>query len=212
MEVFSLTRAALDGELWRLWTGHLVHYDFGHLAFNALAAVPPFVLVGRKARVALVAQLFLIAPLLSLVLLFVGGFGELRGASGLIVAAWCSSGLVLMRERRLVESLLMLGAIVAKLVLDRYPVGPLSGGTFTVSAAAHAGGAILALLTAPLIGPRALRRPEPLGDPANASQDQQSAEGLDVDHDDGEVVGIGRLDAAPRLHTIEDSRRRLTRR
>jgi len=211
VELFSLTRAALDGELWRLWTGHLVHYDFGHFAFNLLAAIPPFVLVGRKARVALLAQLFLIAPLLSLVLLFVGGFGELRGASGLIVAAWCSSGLVLMRERRLVESLILLGAIAAKLVLDRHPIGPLSGGGFTVSTAAHAGGALLALLFAPLIGPRALRRNEPLSDPAKGSHGPQSEE-PDVDHDDGEVVGIGRLDAAPRLHTIEDSARRLTRR
>ena len=160
MELFSLTRAALEGELWRLWTGHLVHYDFGHLAFNVLAALPPFLLIGRKARVALVAQLVLVAPLLSLVLLFVGGFGELRGASGLIVAAWCSSGIVLMRERRLVESLLLLAAIAAKLVLDRYQVTPLSGGGFTVSTAAHAGGAMLALITSPLIGPRALRRVE----------------------------------------------------
>lgn len=166
MELFSLTRAALEGELWRLWTGHLVHYDFEHLAFNVLAAIPPFVLVGRKARIALLAQLILLAPLLSLVLLFVGGFGELRGASGLIVAAWCSSGIVLMRERRLIESLLVLGAIAAKLVLDRHPIAPPSGGGFTVSTAAHAAGVMLALVTAPLIGPRALRKVERESAPA----------------------------------------------
>lgn len=166
MELFSLTRAALEGELWRLWTGHLVHYDFGHLAFNVLAALPPFVLIGRKARIALLAQLIIIAPLLSLVLLFVGGFGELRGASGLIVAAWCSSGIILMRERRLIESLLLLAAIATKLVLDRYQLAPLSGGGFTVSTAAHAAGAMLALVTAPLIGPRALRTVERESTPA----------------------------------------------
>lgn len=166
MELFSLTRAALEGELWRLWTGHLVHYDFGHLAFNLLAALPPFVLIGRKARIALLAQLFVIAPLLSLVLLFVGGFGELRGASGLIVAAWCGSGIILMRERRLIESLLLLAAIAAKLVLDRYQITPLSGGGFMVSTAAHAAGAMFAVIFAPLIGPRALRRVERESAPA----------------------------------------------
>jgi rhomboid family GlyGly-CTERM serine protease len=158
VELFALTRAALEGELWRLWTGHLVHFDFGHLAFNVLAAVPPFLLIGRRARRALLAQLFLIAPLLSGVLLFVGGFEELRGASGLIVAAWCSAGIILLRERRHVEGLLLLAAIATKLVLDRYQMLPLGSNAFAVSTAAHAAGAMLAFVLAPLIGPRATVR------------------------------------------------------
>lgn len=169
-EVFSLTPAALEGELWRLWTGHLVHYDFRHLAFNVLAALPPFAVIGRRARVALVAQLAVIAPLLSLVLLFVGGFNELRGATGLIIAAWCGAGLILLRERRRLDGMLFLAAIVVKLAVDRFHLLPLGTNAQTVSIAAHAGGAMLALILAPLIGPRALRKNAPGGEDAAQSQ------------------------------------------
>lgn len=151
MEVFSLTRAALDGEVWRLWSGHLVHYDLGHLAFNVLAALPPLFLLSLAARRVLLAQLVVIAPLLSLLLLQIGGFSELRGASGLIVAAWCGAGFMLIAQHRRLEGLLLLAAIATKLLLDRHELMPLGSSAFVVSTAAHAGGALLALLFAPLM-------------------------------------------------------------
>lgn len=82
---FALTHAALGrGELWRLWTGHLVHFSDAHLRGDLLAFVVWAALLERDSRPALWRILLVAPPLLSLaILLGCARLGEYRGLSGL---------------------------------------------------------------------------------------------------------------------------------
>jgi rhomboid family GlyGly-CTERM serine protease len=120
-ELFALTTAAARGEVWRFWTGHLVHYDVAHLVTNAIGIGVPLVLVDRRSRRAILLALTLIAPAISVVLLAVAHFNEYRGASGLALAVWVASALSLLgaqaaRDRRTGAALLVLA--VAKLTAE----------------------------------------------------------------------------------------------
>ncbi len=82
--------AIAEGELWRLWTGHLVHFTVGQAAWDGLAfLVPALWLLGRGARNAVAAALLLAAPAVSLTLfLQVPDMAVYRGVSALAVALW----------------------------------------------------------------------------------------------------------------------------
>jgi membrane associated rhomboid family serine protease len=97
-EQFALTPVALQGEWWRLWTGHLVHYDALHLTTNVIASGVPLTLLDRKARWHLLVAMLLIAPALSVFLLMHAGFDEYRGASGLALAVWAAAAITLLRS------------------------------------------------------------------------------------------------------------------
>ena len=143
----SLTPAALDGEIWRLWTGHLAHYTPAHLLVNVAAAALPLLLLPPSSRRLMFLRAIWVAPILSLVLLGIGGFDELRGLSGIAVFVWCGSGIMLIRARRLLEGCALLVAVGAKLLLERHLPAPFVGGGFEDSVAAHAAGALLAVAT-----------------------------------------------------------------
>lgn len=146
VELWGLTSEALEGETWRLWTGHLVHWDAGHLLLNLAAAVPPLLMLRPWQRRLLAGQLVLIAPLLSLLLLQIGGFDELRGASGLLASAWCIAALTQIRDGRMRAGLLFAALLAVKLLLDRVQAAPLASDAFAVSTVAHAGGTLVASL------------------------------------------------------------------
>jgi rhomboid family GlyGly-CTERM serine protease len=75
------------GEIWRLWSGHLVHYGSAHFWGDWLAFVVWAVLVESESRRALLATLLLGAPLLLLALSFAyPTLREYRGLSGLDTA------------------------------------------------------------------------------------------------------------------------------
>jgi rhomboid family GlyGly-CTERM serine protease len=125
-DLFALTAAASRGELWRLWTGHLVHYDIAHVVTNAIAIAVPLALVDRRNRRAILLSLILIAPAISLVLLAGAHFDEYRGASGLALAVWVASALSLLRARNARDrctggALLVIAA--AKLLAEMAGVG-----------------------------------------------------------------------------------------
>lgn len=86
-------RAVLDGELWRLWTGHLVHFSAGHALWDGLACLIPAAWLWREGKGnALVFTLGLAAPLIALALLvWVPGMVVYRGASGLAVTLWVAA-------------------------------------------------------------------------------------------------------------------------
>lgn len=86
-------RAVLDGELWRLWTGHLVHFSAGQALWDGLACLIPAAWLWREGKGnALVCALGLAAPLIALVLLaWVPGMAVYRGASGLAVTLWVAA-------------------------------------------------------------------------------------------------------------------------
>ncbi len=75
------------GELWRLWTGHFVHYGSAHLWGDLLAFAVWAALVEGESRRALVATLLVGAPLLLVALqLACPALGEYRGLSGIDTA------------------------------------------------------------------------------------------------------------------------------
>jgi rhomboid family GlyGly-CTERM serine protease len=80
--------ALLDGQLWRLWTGHLVHFGASHALADALALGAAGVLVepwmGSR-RYA--CGLFVSAALVSVALLPMSALDEYRGASSMAMLA-----------------------------------------------------------------------------------------------------------------------------
>jgi len=86
--ILAFTAAGMQrGELWRLWTGHFVHYGSAHLWGDWLAFVVWAALVESESRRALVATLLIGAPLLLFVLeLACTALGEYRGLSGIDTA------------------------------------------------------------------------------------------------------------------------------
>ncbi|HEX8154972.1 MAG TPA: rhomboid family intramembrane serine protease, partial [Thermoanaerobaculia bacterium] len=96
MNVFALTSDAAWWEVWRLWTAHLVHYSAAHLALNAIAALPPALLLWRGGRpgrfTEIVRALFLAAPAISIAILLIAHPYEYRGASALVVMLWVYAG------------------------------------------------------------------------------------------------------------------------
>ena len=82
--------AIAQGELWRLWSGHLVHFTAGQAAWDGLALlVPALWLLGRGARSLVAGMLLLMAPAVSLALfLLVPDMAVYRGASALAVGLW----------------------------------------------------------------------------------------------------------------------------
>jgi hypothetical protein len=79
--------AVLRGELWRLWTGHLVHFTAAQALWDGLACLVPAVWLWRAGEGKAVAvALGLAAPLVGLALLgLVPDMAVYRGASALAV-------------------------------------------------------------------------------------------------------------------------------
>jgi rhomboid family GlyGly-CTERM serine protease len=145
---FALTAAAGHGEIWRLWTGHLVHYDVAHLVTNAIAIAVPLALVDSLIRRRIVLAATIIAPAISIVLLAASHFDEYRGASGLALAVWTAAALSLLgatslRDRRTGAALLVLG--VAKLAAEVVGAGHLWEGVAPLPLA-HVAGSIAGLI------------------------------------------------------------------
>jgi len=112
-----------------LWTCHIAHWGWQHAMLNAVAAVPPLVVIRR--RWALALFLLLAAPLISLAVR--AGFdGQYRGASGLVVAMWVYAGIAA-RNRT------MLIAVAVKLAAEALGWMPSHEGYVTVALAHYAG-------------------------------------------------------------------------
>ena len=96
--LFALTPAATHGEVWRLWTGHLVHYDLRHFLTNAIAIAVPISLIDRRSSRSILLSMAVLAPMISFALLVGAHFDEYRGASALALAVWVASALTLLRS------------------------------------------------------------------------------------------------------------------
>jgi hypothetical protein len=110
MNELALSIGAPWWEVWRLWTAHLVHYGAAHAALNAVAALPPLVLLRGKRLGWLIAA----APLISLGILAFERPDEYRGVSALVVALWLYAGLT--EPTRVARVMLVL--IVMKLIIE----------------------------------------------------------------------------------------------
>lgn len=113
-------QALLGGQIWRLWTAHLVHYTPRHALIDGAVLLLAGLIAARRLGAARVATaLALGAPFISLgLLLAVPGCGAYRGASGLAVMLAVLAGATLWpgagRWSRTVLALLPL-ALAAKI-------------------------------------------------------------------------------------------------
>jgi rhomboid family GlyGly-CTERM serine protease len=89
--------AVLAGEIWRLWSGHCVHFTAAHAMLDGLACMilaTGLQLAGQSRR--LLPRLVVIAPLLTLTLLIaVPEMAIYRGASGVAMALLAATWLTL---------------------------------------------------------------------------------------------------------------------
>jgi rhomboid family GlyGly-CTERM serine protease len=154
-ERLVLDRAALmdGGEIWRLWTGHWVHFSTSHLAWNLLVLLVAGTWLERVRPGLLLRNVFFAAPLIGLAVLAgeprLHSYGGLSGlATGVVVL------LALHQVRapgapRLVWTAL-LALVAAKSVHDLAAPDALFASYdlpgVRTSATAHAAGATVALL------------------------------------------------------------------
>lgn len=147
--------AILSGALWRLWSGHFVHFSLPHALGDALvmfsmgSLLEPVIGTRR-----LVLALGLGAPLISLGLLAVASaLGEYRGGSGLAVMLAVGAGRLLWREsaRWKTAIAVVAAAFAAKTVCEAggvsFDATTLPDGV-AVAWQAHALGAVLGALVA----------------------------------------------------------------
>lgn len=142
--------AITQGEIWRLWTAHLLHFG----ALHAMAGVIALLLFGfvlhHEERASWLVCLAVVAPLLSAALLLVApGLGDYRGASGLIAAslAWLLMHRAAGGSRgALIAAAVLIVVISAESLGFALPASTLPDGINTVWQA-HALGALLGLAT-----------------------------------------------------------------
>lgn len=144
MNLLSLTPAAAD-EWWRLWTGHLVHWDGAHLWLNALAFAAPACLLDARTRRVLLAAIFAAAPAVSAVILTVPRLQEYRGASGLALALWAAAAVVLISRGDRSAGFVVAALTAAKLSLEASSVA-LWKLEFQSLPEAHVAGAVAGLV------------------------------------------------------------------
>ena len=147
-------QAILAGEIWRLWTGHLVHFSVQHAISDIIALLILSKIAERGVGTRMMSwTLFICAPIISVILLITEpDLIFYRGLSGLSVFIGVAVGAVLWhRTSRLHGILTLLGVLLAgKIMLDvaGYPL--LSSVPAGVKTAwqAHVIGAILGGLAA----------------------------------------------------------------
>lgn len=151
-------QAVLSGQVWRLFTAHLVHLGWAHLALNAAALVLIALLFGRLFGATAWTALAVIAALgvgLGLIALR----ADIRwyvGLSGLAHGLIAASALALLHTRR-GAGIVLLALLAGKLLFEQSAGAPtgtqaLIGGATVVDA--HLFGALAGLLGAlPLIRP-----------------------------------------------------------
>jgi rhomboid family GlyGly-CTERM serine protease len=109
--------ALLRGEVWRLVTGHFVHWSFAHLAWDLLA----FVILGAvcERRRALFASVILATALIVSIFLFVccPEVAMYRGLSAIDSALWMWAVFII-GERRVSLALTLLALFFAKLLIE----------------------------------------------------------------------------------------------
>jgi rhomboid family GlyGly-CTERM serine protease len=116
--LFEYDRAAiLHGEVWRLITGHFVHWSWSHLAWDLLA----FVVLGAicmRRRALFVAVVLATALVVSLFLLLCcPEVAQYRGLSAIDSALWMWA-VFIVGERRVWLALTLLSLFVAKLMIE----------------------------------------------------------------------------------------------
>jgi rhomboid family GlyGly-CTERM serine protease len=121
-------RRVIAGEIWRLWSAHLVHFSSRHASTDLCALFVLAIHVEAEWGSRTCASILLCAaPVLSLILLLaVPDLAQYRGASGLCVMLAAISGLALWRRQRKARGILtLLGCAFAfKTLLEGMGIAP----------------------------------------------------------------------------------------
>jgi rhomboid family GlyGly-CTERM serine protease len=150
--------AILSGEIWRLWSGHLVHFSWKHaladgIVLCAMARLAEQEFGSRR----LACTLAVTAPVISLVLLaFVPALFEYRGASALAVLVGVIAAAALWRDERWHAFVILAASTyVLKTIMDALSADPVSTvlpAGVSVSWQAHACGAIAGAVAVFVLG------------------------------------------------------------
>lgn len=142
--------AVLAGEIWRLWSGHLVHFSPAHLLLDVTVLAVAGAVAERElgSRFVLAALAFGMPVLAALLLLAEPSLAEYRGCSGIAVLLAAAAMVSLWRRLRGARrELALLGAVfAAKVALDAAGFGGSLGGLppgVAVAWQAHLLGALL---------------------------------------------------------------------
>lgn len=182
---FVLDRGAVEaGEVWRLWTGHLVHATTAHFAFDVGVGALVLLFVPWRRALLLLPPLVGIAVLglRSDLALYTGFSGVLHGLTVLAGIHLARSGT---RFERVAAALLLLGVVLKASVealfgLSVFTSGIDMGGAVTYEAhlVGVVGGFLLAALDLPSVL-RASRSPRPARVTADVEGDAGGAVGAD---------------------------------
>ncbi len=120
-------QAIIDGQYWRLVTGHFVHLGVSHFILNAAGVLLVALLVYREFRPAqwLIVTLGVVASIGAGLLVFNPDLEWYVGLSGLI-HGWLAAGTVSLLARRRPEAWPLAALLCAKLALEQWQ-GPLPG-------------------------------------------------------------------------------------
>lgn len=152
--------AILAGEVWRLWTGHLVHFSHTHALVDGIVLYVMASLAEREfGSRSLACALALAALVISLVLLaFVPSLQEYRGASGIaVLVAVMAVTTVWHDERNHAFVMLIAAAYALKTLVDALSLAPSSTVLplgVNVAWQAHVCGAIAGVLAVLFLGRR----------------------------------------------------------
>jgi len=156
----------IAGQLWRLWTGHLVHFTGNHLLWDLAVFVPAGVWLESITPPGARWFYLLATPVISLLLFFLEpGLNRYAGLSGIATGLLVLLALVQLRRDANEPRWFWLGVLLlvaAKIVLELVTRAPLvvqfDAGVRTVPLA-HLGGVACALAAFPIwrraAGPRA---------------------------------------------------------
>ncbi len=150
---FYLRSELFGGEIWRLWTGHLVHFSGSHLFWNLAVFVPSAAWLERLDRRGGRVFLLVASPLISLLLLaFDPSLLRYGGLSGLATGTLVLLALLQLSRRDPREPAWfwwgVLGIVAAKLIAEQVTKAPLLAsnlGDVRTVPLAHLAGALCAL-------------------------------------------------------------------
>jgi rhomboid family GlyGly-CTERM serine protease len=154
--------ALLQGEWWRLWTGHWVHFSGSHLAWNLGVLIVAGTWLERLRPSTLLRVVLVGAPVISIgLLMFAPTMAAYGGLSGLATGVVLLLALVQMQERPAERAwwIALVMLVAGKIAVDAVSPAPLFSrfaGEIHPSALAHLLGGLIAL---PLVFMRSPGKP-----------------------------------------------------
>ncbi len=105
-----------QGQLWRLWTAHILHFGWSHLGWNLLVFIMAAGWIERLSRRALLGLILLSPPIISVGLLIsCPSLAIYAGLSGMDTALIAFLGIISLRQEANRTGLVLLGILLMKI-------------------------------------------------------------------------------------------------